>query len=454
MAFSTILQRFVGDAPLSVMTQVSFEFLFGSRRFDAVFDEVSQLQYSRHLLFSTCTDLLYQVTLFGCSSVNAAFKRDREAVPVSVVAVYEKLKGVEPTVCQSLVQRIADDAGELIQHLQTVRVEPIPGYRLRIADGNVLRRSERRLAELKGTDIAALPGRTIALYEYATNLVSRLVISEDAHASERKLMLDLLPHVQAGDLLMADSSFATMDFFRALTERKVGFLMRHHSGTRLTPLTQRVSRGRCKTGKVYEQQVSLPDGQECRAIIVMRDTPMANGRREVILLTSVPRSKAKAARLAQLYLRRWTIEEAFRQLTQYLSCEVCTLGYPKAALLAFALAVTAFNCLACVQAALASVHGREKVAELSAFYMGQEVKRTFDGMHIAVPAEEWQPYAQMSPKEVAGVLCQIAKYVNWPRYQKAKRGPKKSKKSSARKKSYHVSTVRLLEKRERKSKPR
>jgi hypothetical protein len=87
MAFSTILQRFVGNAPLSVMTQVSLEFLFGRRRLDAVFDEVSQRQYSRHLLFSTCTDLLYQVTLFGCSSVNAAYKRDREAVPVSVVAV-------------------------------------------------------------------------------------------------------------------------------------------------------------------------------------------------------------------------------------------------------------------------------------------------------------------------------------------------------------------------------
>jgi hypothetical protein len=454
MAFSTILQRFAGNAPLSVMTQVSLEYLFSNKRFDAVFEEVAQRQYSRHLLFSTCTDVLFQVTLFGCSSVNAVFKRDRDAVPVSVVAVYEKLQGVEPAVCQSLVQRIADDAGALIQHLQTVRAEPIPGYRLRIADGNVLRRSERRLAELRGTDIAALPGRTVALYEYTTNLVSRLVISEDAHASERKLMLELLPHVQADDLLMADSSFATMDFFRALSERKVGFLMRHHGGLGLTPLTQRKLCGRCKTGKVYEQQVQLPDGQEWRAIIVVRDKPLANGGREVILLTSVPRSKAKAVRLAKLYLRRWTIEEAFRQLTQYLSCEVCTLGYPKAALLAFALAVTAFNCLACVQAALASVHGREKVEELSMFYLGQEVKRTFEGMHIAVPAEEWQPYAQMSPKELAGVLCQIAKHVDWPRYQKAKRGPKKPKKTGARKKSYHVSTVRLLEKRERKSKPR
>jgi Transposase DDE domain len=454
MGFSTILDRFVGGAPLSVMSQVSLEYLFGDKRINGVFDEVSQCQYSRHLLFSTCTDLLVQVTLFGCPSVNAAFNRDRAAVPVSVVSVYKKLQGVEPAVCESLVQRITDDAGELIRHLKTVRSEPVPGLQLKIGDGNSLRRSERRLAELRGTDIAALPGRTVALYEYATNLVSRLVVSEDAHVSERKLMLDLLPHLQANDLFMADSSFATMDFFQALTERKVKFLMRHHGGLRLTYLAKRKSCGRCKTGKVYEQQVRLPDGQEWRAIIVVRDKPLAKGGRKVILLTSVPRATAKAAKLATLYLRRWTIEEAFRQLTQYLSCEVCTLGYPKAALLAFTLAVTAFNCLACVQAALAKVHGRDKVEELSMFYMGLEIKRTFEGMHIAVPAEEWRPYAHMSAKELAEVLCQIAKHVDWQRYQKAKRGPKKSKKSSARKKSYHVSTVRLLEKRQRKPKPR
>jgi len=148
MGFSTILHRFVKSAPLSVMTQVSLEFLFNDKRINAIFKDASQHQYSRHLLFSTCTDVLVQVTLFGCSSINAAFKRDRAAVPVSVVSLYKKLQGVETTVCQSLVQQIADDAAGLIRHLQTVRAEPIVGYRLRIADGNVLRRSERRLAEL------------------------------------------------------------------------------------------------------------------------------------------------------------------------------------------------------------------------------------------------------------------------------------------------------------------
>ena len=294
----------------------------------------------------------------------------------------------------------------------------------------------------------------MALYEYATNLVSRLVISEDAETSERKLMVELLPHLQEGDLFMGDSSFATMDFFRALSERKAAFLIRHHGLLRLTPVTERRSCGRCKTGKVHEQQVRLPDGQQWRAIIVVRDKPLAKGGHEVTLLTSVPSGKAKAARLAKLYLQRWTIEEAFRQLTQYLSCEVCTLGYPKAALLAFGLAVTAFNCLACVQAALTQVHGRKQVEDLSVFYMGQEIKRTFEGMHIAVPAKEWQPYGKMSADQLAKILCQIAKHVHWPRYEKAKRGPKKSQKTSARKKSYHMSTVRILEKRERKPKPR
>jgi hypothetical protein len=448
MEFSNVLDRFVEQAPLSVMTQMALENLFGASQIDRIFEEFAEHQQARTLLFSTCTDLLVQVTLFGCASVHAAFQRQRAAIPVSVVAVYEKLQGVEPAVCEGLVQRTADGARRLIERLETVRAEPIPGYRLRICDGNVLRRSERRLQVLRGTDVAALPGRTVALYDYAANLISRLVVSEDAHTSERKLMLALLPHLQAGDLLMADCNFATMDFFRELEERHAGFLMRHHSGLTLTPLTRRKRSGTCKTGQVYEQQMRLPDGREVRAIIVVRFKPLRKGGREVILLTNLPRSKATAQKLATLYLKRWSIEEAFRQLTQYLSCEVCTLGYPKAALLAFSLAVLAFNCLACVQAALASVHGRQKVEEdLSTYHMGLEVQRTFQGMHIAVPAQEWSRYTTMRPEELAVVLKGVARHVYWPCYQKSKRGPKNPVRTKGRKKSQHVATARLLEKR-------
>jgi hypothetical protein len=136
---------------------------------------------------------------------------------------------------------------------------------------------------------------------------------------------------------------------------------------------------------------------------------------------------------------------------------VKTLGYPKAALLAFSLAVVAYNCLACIKAALASRYGWDKVDnDLSSFYAAQEIKRTYEGMCIALPEKEWLPYVTMSPQQLAAVLLQVVTNFNWPRYQKSPRGPKKSLRKK-RKKHLHVATAALLEKAKAKkaeSKPR
>jgi IS4 transposase len=47
--------------------------------------------------------------------------------------------------------------------------------------------------------------------------------------------------------------------------------------------------------------------------------------------------------VAALYAARWTIETAFHPLTLELQCEVDTLGYPKAALFGFCVALGADN---------------------------------------------------------------------------------------------------------------
>ena len=56
--------------------------------------------------------------------------------------------------------------------------------------------------------------------------------------------------------------------------------------------------------------------------------------------------------MAVTYGTRWTVEGAFQTLTDVLRCEVETLGYPRAALFSFAVAVLAYNTYAVVQASL------------------------------------------------------------------------------------------------------
>ena len=58
-----------------------------------------------------------------------------------------------------------------------------------------------------------------------------------------------------------------------------------------------------------------------------------------------------------VYGKRWSIETAFFEITTTLSCEMQTLGYPKAALFAFCLALVASNAVSVMKAALRRAHG-------------------------------------------------------------------------------------------------
>ncbi len=91
-----------------------------------------------------------------------------------------------------------------------------------------------------------------------------------------------------------------------------------------------------------------------------------------------------------MYRERWQVERLFLTVTQNFEGEINTLAYPKAALFSFALALVAYNLLATLRAALASVHGVGKIdASLSDFYLVDEIHSTYRGMMIAIPPTAW-----------------------------------------------------------------
>ena len=116
--------------------------------------------------------------------------------------------------------------------------------------------------------------------------------------------------------------------------------------------------GGYETGKVFEQTVRLsnPDTGEilvARRITVVLDKPTRDGDGEIHILTNIPKKAARAKTVADLYRRRWTIETAFQELEATLDGEINTLGYPKAALFAFCVALVSYNLMSVIKAALA-----------------------------------------------------------------------------------------------------
>lgn len=278
-------------------------------------------------------------------------------------------------------------------------------------------------------------------------MLTDLVPCEDAYTNERTLHTAILPLVAAGDLWLADRNFCTDDYLGGIEARGASFLVRHHAGTKLYPLGRESGRRRHLGGTISEQRVRAGCLQ-CRCIIIRLEEPLRDGTTEIRLLTNVPPSRLSARRAADLYRTRWRIESAFQELTESLRCEIDTLGYPKAALFGFALAVVAYNLLVVTRAALASGLGEEVggVEALSSYHMAAQVAAVDEGLSIAVPASVWQRFVEMTAAEFACWLDEVAQDIDWRPYRKRPRAPKKPVVVKRMSRGAHRSTARELSK--------
>jgi Transposase DDE domain len=461
-SFGPVLRRFVDSAPVCVMVRLAMERALGADALDALFRDTADRQYERELLFSAVVGLMAPVVCGTRRSVHEAYQHaaaaDRPAV--TLASVYNKLNGIEPGVSAALVRHAAGAVGPLVRLMRQDRPSPLPGYpAVRIVDGGHLAGTEHRLAALRQTHAAALPGVALAVLDPAARLIVDVVPCEDAHTQERALVEQLFPRVEAGQVWLADRNFCTTRMLFGVAGRGAYFLVRQHAATlhwrELGPLRPR---GRTGTGRVSEQAVELTDPPTGGRIAARRvrlelDEPTADGETEVWLLTNLPADGPRgvsAKQVADAYRGRWTIEHAFADLAVALRGEIDTLGYPRAALFGFCVAAAAYNLVALVIAALSAVHGRAEVADgVSTYHLAREWATVYAGMSIAAGPRAWAAHAALDDRAFVGVLKELARGADLRRYRKAKRGPKKRRLPwSGDKRIRHVATAKLLALRE------
>jgi IS4 transposase len=451
MILSDIFERFAEDSPLSVMAQGVMENALSPNVVDRLFEDVAEQQYTRKLLFSSIVDLMSVVVCRIRPAIHAAYQAHAETIEASLRAVYDKLDRLEPALSAALVRSTAERLEPVIDAMNGARSPLLPGYHVKILDGNHLAGTEHRLKELRTIRAGALPGQALVVLDPRLMLVTDVILCEDGHAQERSLLDRVLESVGAKDLWIEDRNFCTTNFLFGIARREAFFVVRQHASTLHWEFTgKRRACGRIDTGKVFEQTLrATNDAGEAlvlRRITVVLDQPTRDGETEIHLLTNVPAKDARAKVIADLYHRRWTIETAFQELEATLNGEVNTLGYPKAALFAFCVALVSYNVLSTLKAALRSVHGEAVVAErVSGYYVADEIQMTHRGMMIAIPEDEWVVFHDLTPLELAGELVQLAGAVRLPKYRKHSRGPKKPKpKKQSGAKIKHVATAKIL----------
>jgi IS4 transposase len=320
-----------------------------------------------------------------------------------------------------------------------------------LLDGNHLSSTEHRLKDLRGTWSAPLPGQALVVLDQQRMLITHVILNEDGHAQERSMIPEVLDLVEADQLWIEDRNFCTLGLLFGMHRRGATFVVRQHGQLQGELLDHAQRTGTTRSGPVYEQLMRVRDPASGETMLLRRITvklkvPTRDGDTELHILSNVPSGRATASRLARVYGKRWSIETAFFEITTTLTCEINTLGYPKAALFAFCLALLAYNAVSLIKAALRSEHGRKKINdEVSGYYLSLEIGRTYDGMMIAIPTPHWQFFRELSDREFADALRELAASVKLSRYQKHPRGPKKKPPERAPyENGKHVSTAKLL----------
>ena len=444
-----VFERFVEKSPISVMVRAALERVLSADRLDLWYKRTAQKQYTRALLFSTVYDLMSQVVFCVQPSVRAAYRAHEADVGTSIISVYNKLNGLETHTSSELVRYSARELAPLIEHMDGERAPWLAGYRVKIIDGNCLPASEHRLQELREAEGRALPGKSLVVYEPAQGLVTDVFPCEDGHAQERSLLGAVLTRVKRDDLWIADRNFCTRAFLTEIDARGGFFVIREHQGLPWEMVSPLRSCSRTPTGQLAQQSVCVVDeqGQKhvFRRLQITLDHATRDGDTMLYILTNLPR-QVSAQRVAQLYQNRWKLETAFQHLEAYFHSEINTLGYPKAALFGFCLALVAYNVLAVVLAALRGVHGEDTVDhEVSLYYIANEISTTYTGMMIAIPEPEWDIFYAMDTVELAAILLDLARRVRLQAFRKSPRTPRKpSPQGKKTPRKGHVSTAKLL----------
>lgn len=446
-------KKFVDGSPLTVMMRGILENLFHPDRLNQLFEETAVVQYTRTLPFSTIADVMGDVVFNVHPSVRASLQERIDSLPVTTRAFYMKLNGIESEVSAVLVRDSVRQLAPVIRKLGG-QTPLLPDYNLRILDGNHFAATEHRILETRGETAAPLPGQALTVLDPDLRLAIDVFPCEDGHAQERSLLDQVLPTVRLRDLWIADRNFCTLGFLFGIANRKGRFLIRHHAGMPIQKIGRSRLVGETDTGRVYEQRVNIADpmtngSRTIRCVTVKLKSATRDGETELRLLTNLPMRDATAIKVADLYRKRWTVETMFQEMTENLTCEIKTLGYPKAAVFAFCLALLAWNGLSVIHAALRNVHGEETVEQnLSSYYMSLEISQVYHGMMIAIPPKEWEIFRDLNTVQFAALFKELARNVNMRKLQKQPRAPKKpqpKRKYSGNGK--HVATARLLARR-------
>ena len=450
MADTDVLDRFIQQRPLAVMTRLILGELFQGAELAELFKKHRQRGYEKELRFEDLCTVMADVVLEFSPSPTRAYKDAKEKLGVSKTAFFNKLNNTDPQLSRALVRHGYEKSRQMLELMEVPRWSYLPGYETIIIDGNSIAKCERRIQELRSTWQRALPSKSVVVMDADRQLIMDIFPIEDGQGQERTVLGEFGESIKAKQLILADSAYCTIGLMEKIAATGACFIVRQHGMLKGELIGKRQYCCDSQTGKVFEQaiQVGGAMGNTYRRVTIELNEPTVSGDIVIHLLTNLPVQDADAAIVAESYRLRWEIEHKFYVATVAHRCEVESLGYPRATIFVFALAMMALNCRQILFGALYIAMGEDVEADASHVSVSEEISRSSDGLFVALDQEQWQ---ELVPKTKAGrmkFLGRVAANYDRGKHRKSVRGPKVPQPPKTKfRNGHHLSVKKILDQR-------
>ena len=120
--------------------------------------------------------------------------------------------------------------------VKEVRPAVLPGYKVRILDGDHLAATDHRLKELRTDGGGALPGQARVVYDPDLELAIKVVPGENGHPQERALLSLLEASLATGEVWVMERHFCVLHRLPRIATQPAYLVVREHEQTPFKPL--------------------------------------------------------------------------------------------------------------------------------------------------------------------------------------------------------------------------
>ena len=237
----------------------------------------------------------------------------------------------------AVLQRVLLDLLPTLRERWAVRRRPVPEAvvcaqttfaRIFVVDGSTLEALFCKLKALQDVPPGSLAGKICTVIDLATRLPEQIWFTEAAQAHDTNFADEILAFAPAQTLWIFDRGFFDFTFFEALVVKGVAWITRAKSNTVFT-----VQHVLLQTTTVRDRIVLL-GGDQAGAHHPVRLIEVRFGTTWYRYLSSVlDPASLPASVVADLYRRRWRIEEAFQVVKRLLNLAYLWTGSPNGVLL-------------------------------------------------------------------------------------------------------------------------